>query len=118
MKLDVSAFAVTANFRLAHLSILPQVRAYGLAGSEVPMFVPADLPIKALRKAFEANDLESTVCTILPAGVNPISPDAATRKRSLEHLVECVEATAEIGAHLLGGPIIAPIGYCRGIAPP
>jgi D-psicose/D-tagatose/L-ribulose 3-epimerase len=75
------------------------------------MFTPADLPVAALRREFEANDLDCTICAILPAGINPISPEANVRKRSLAHLVECIETAAELGARLLGGPIFAPIGY-------
>lgn len=35
----------------------------------------------------------------------------ATRRLSVEHLKTCVEKAAEMGAHLLGGPLYAPIGY-------
>jgi D-psicose/D-tagatose/L-ribulose 3-epimerase len=48
---------------------------------------------------------------ILPASINPISPDAAVRKKSTQHLVRCVETCSELGATLLGGPLYAPIGY-------
>ena len=111
MKLGVSAFAWTASFSVAHLDLLPQIREYGFAGFEIPMFVPGDLPVAAMRKAFEANEMECTICAILPAGINPISPDATIRKHSLAHLTQCVETAAELGAHLLGGPLFAPIGY-------
>jgi D-psicose/D-tagatose/L-ribulose 3-epimerase len=117
MKIGVSAFAWTAKFTESHVSLLPQVREYGFEGFEIPMFVPGDLPVAALRKAFAANDLECTVCAILPAGINPISADAPTRARSLEHLKQCVETAAELGAHLLGGPLYAPIGYLPGHRP-
>lgn len=55
--------------------------------------------------------MECTVCAILPAGVNPISPDAAVRRRALEHLRCCIQVAAEAGARLIGGPLYAPIGY-------
>lgn len=111
MKLGISAFAWTAKFGASHVPLLSRVREYGFEGFEIPMFVPRDLPVAELRKSFEANDLECTVCAILPPGINPISPDSATRKRSVLHLMECVEAASEMGAHLLGGPLYAPIGY-------
>lgn len=117
MKLGVSAFAWTAAFGTEHLPLLAQVREYGFEGLEIPMFVPSALPTTELRREFEASDLECTVCAILPAGINPISPSASIRKKSLAHLVECVETAAEIGAHLLGGPIFAPIGYLPGHRP-
>lgn len=111
MKLGVSAFAWTAAFGPEHLTLLPRVKEYGFDGLELPMFTPSDLPVADLRREFEASDLDCTICAILPAGINPISPEASVRKRSLAHLVECVETAAELGARLLGGPIFAPIGY-------
>jgi D-psicose/D-tagatose/L-ribulose 3-epimerase len=111
MKLGVSGFAWSANFEERHLSLLPGIRTMGFAGFELPMFDPAVLPVTAIRRAFETNELECTLCSILPAGINPISPEHAVRQRSRDHLVRCIETAAEIGAHLLGGPLFAPIGY-------
>jgi D-psicose/D-tagatose/L-ribulose 3-epimerase len=117
MKLGISGFAWTANFEERHLSVLPSVRAMGYAGFELPMFDPAELPATAIRKAFEANKLECTVCSILPAGINPLSPEHSVRERSRNHLLRCIETAAEMGAHLLGGPLFAPIGYLPGHRP-
>ena len=114
MKIGVSAFAWTEHFTSSHLDLIAQVRGRGFDGFEIPMFNPADLPAPAIRKAFEANDLECTVCAILPKDINPISPDASVRKKSLAHLIACLETTRELGAHLLGGPLFAPIGYLPG----
>lgn len=111
MKLGVSAFAWTGSFDDSHLRLLPQIREYGFSAFEIPMFVPAKLPVAALRRAFDATGLDCTVCAILPPGINPISLDAATRRRSRDHLAECIEVSAELGSHLLGGPLFAPIGY-------
>jgi D-psicose/D-tagatose/L-ribulose 3-epimerase len=114
MRIGVSAFAWTEHFTSSHLDLIPQVRALGLDGFEIPMFNPSDLPAQAIRKAFESNDLECTVCAILPKDINPISPDVSVRKKSLAHLIACVETARELGAHLLGGPLCAPIGYLPG----
>lgn len=117
MKIGVSAFAWTASIGIAHLSLLPKVREFGFSAFEIPMFQPSTVPVSALRREFEASDLDCTVCAILPLGINPISPDASVRRRSLEHLKECIETSAELGAHLLGGPLYAPIGYLPGHRP-
>jgi D-psicose/D-tagatose/L-ribulose 3-epimerase len=114
MKIGVSAFAWTTKFSHAHIGLLPKIREHGLVGLEIPMFDPASLATSDIRRAFEANDLECTICAILPEGINPISPDASVRKKSLAHLVQCVETAAELGAHLMGGPLFAPIGYLPG----
>lgn len=114
MKIGVSAFAWTSKLTRSHLDLYPKLREHGLEGFEVPIFDPVDFSAVELRRAFEANELECTVCAILPDGVNPISPDASVRKRSLAHLVSCIEVAAEAGARLIGGPVFAPIGYLPG----
>jgi D-psicose/D-tagatose/L-ribulose 3-epimerase len=114
MKIGVSAFAWTTRFTTRHLDLLPSIREHGLSSFEIGMFDPALLPAAEIRRAFEANDLELSLCAILPAGVNPISPDSAVRKRSRNHLAQCIETAAEMGAHLICGPLYAPIGYLPG----
>lgn len=111
MKLGISAFAWTSKFDQSHLRLVPIVKDMGFSGFEIAMFDPAELPVTDIRRIFEASDLECTVCAILPPGINPISPDAATRKKSIQHLARCIETTSELGAKLLGGPLYAPIGY-------
>ena len=111
MKLGVSAFAWTAKFGRSHLRLVPLIKEMGFSGFEIAMFDPADLAVDDIRRAFETSDLECTVCAILPAGVNPISPDATVRKTSVQHLVRCIETASALGAKLLGGPLYAPIGY-------
>ncbi len=111
MRIGISAFAWTAQFEQSHLGILPKIKATGLSAVEIPMFDPSALPVKSISDAFKANDLECTVCAILPKSINPISPDADVRRKAIEHLARCVETAAAMGAKLLGGPLFAPIGY-------
>lgn len=117
MKLGVSAFAWTAKFDRDHLAILPAVREMGFHGLEIPMFDPSGLADAEIGRAFRDNDLECTVCAILPAGINPISPDAAIRSESRKHLKRCIETAARLGAKIVGGPLYAPIGYLPGHRP-
>jgi D-psicose/D-tagatose/L-ribulose 3-epimerase len=114
MKIGVSAFAWTSEFSQSHYKLLPEIREHGLCALEIPMFEPHRASALNLRRAMETNDLECTVCAILPATINPISADASVRSRSYAHLVECVEKAAELDARLLGGPLFAPIGYLPG----
>jgi D-psicose/D-tagatose/L-ribulose 3-epimerase len=114
MKIGVSAFAWTTEFTQAHTRLFPMLREHGLDAFEVPMFDPAHLAARELRRAFETSELDCTVCAILPDGINPISPEATVRARSRAHIVKCIQTTAEMGAHLIGGPLYAPIGYLPG----
>ena len=111
MKLGISGFAWTSTFEERHLRLATTVKEMGFDGFEVAMFEPNDLPIAQIRRAFEAVDVEVTVCAILPVTINPINPDENVRRKSVQHLIRCVEATSELGARLIGGPLYAPIGY-------
>lgn len=114
MKIGISAFAWTASFQNRHIGLMSGLRDHGFAALEIPMFNPSALDTSSIGRALAANDLECSVCAILPEGINPISTDAATRKRSLTHLQTCIEATAAMGSHLLAGPVYGPIGYQPG----
>jgi D-psicose/D-tagatose/L-ribulose 3-epimerase len=114
MKFGISAFGWTATIRASHSALFDFVRETGFEAFEIPMFDPRDLPVRDLVRAYRANQLECTVCCILPAQINPISPDLSIRKRSKEHLVRCVETAADLGATVIGGPMFAPIGYLPG----
>jgi len=114
MKIGVSAFAWTTRFTKRHLELLPPIREHGLRGFEIGMFDPAHLPAKEIRQACEAEGLEVSVCAILPAEANPISPDPEVRQHARAHLLQCVETASEMGAHLICGPVYAPIGYLPG----
>lgn len=111
MKIGISAFAWTANFTSSHLDLLPAIKELGFSGVEIPMFDPKALPIDGIRRALQENQLDGTICAILPSGINPISPDQKTRQKSIEHLKRCIAAAAAMNAKLLGGPLFAPIGY-------
>lgn len=117
MKVGLSAFAWTSDFGVSHLELLPMIRELGLQGVEVPMFDPRALPVAGIRDACERNGLACTVCAILPKEYNPISPERESRVRASRHLKRCIEATAAMGAKLLGGPLYAPIGYLPGHRP-
>jgi D-psicose/D-tagatose/L-ribulose 3-epimerase len=114
MKIGVSAFAWNSTFDSSDFGLLAAVRDHGLEGFEVPVFDPATVPATKIRKVLEASSLECTVCTILPPGINPISPNASARKKAQTHLRDCVATAAELGANMMGGPVYAPIGYLPG----
>ena len=114
MKIGVSAFAWTTDFRESHLEILPRLREQGLCSFEIPMFEPEKLPAGKIRRAMDSNGLTCSVCAILPQGINPISTDSRVRKESVAHLTKCLDIATEMGATLIGGPVYAPIGYFTG----
>ncbi len=105
MKLGVSAFAWTSKFDQQHLPLIPKVKEMGFSGFEIAMFDPADLAVPEIRRAFASSDLECTICAILPPGINPISPDAAIRTKSVQHLRRGISVGCRNVGCLPGEPI-------------
>jgi D-psicose/D-tagatose/L-ribulose 3-epimerase len=114
MKLGVNTFIWSAEFGTAQLPLLPRIKAHGFDGVEVPMFEPAHFPAADIRRGVEANGLECTVCSIIPQGRSLISDDPEVRRRTRQHLRDAIEATAEVGARLIDGPLYSPVGYLPG----
>jgi len=114
MKFAVNALIWTTDFGPQNFSLLPMIREHGFDGFEVPLFLPAKMNAAATRQALQDSGLECTVCSILPEGMNVISEDASVRKKTRQHLAECIKVTAELGSELMAGPLYAPVGYLPG----
>jgi D-psicose/D-tagatose/L-ribulose 3-epimerase len=114
MKFAVNALIWTTHFDQRNFSLLPRLRAHGFDGFEVPVFEPAKVDAKSIRAALSENDLQCTVCCILPAGMNPTSEDPLVRRKTQQHLVDCVKVSADLGSTLMAGPLYSPVGYLPG----
>jgi D-psicose/D-tagatose/L-ribulose 3-epimerase len=114
MKLGVNTFIWSAEFGRAQLALLPRIKEHGFDGVEVPLFDPVGFPAADIRNALAANDLECTVCSIIPAGRSLISDDADVRRRTQQHLRDAISAAAEAGAHVIDGPLYSPVGFLSG----
>jgi D-psicose/D-tagatose/L-ribulose 3-epimerase len=114
MKFAVNALIWTTEFDQRSFSLLPRLREHGFDGFEVPVFDPARVPAKSIRDALAANQLQCTVCAILPAGLNPISEDPGIRRHTRQHLVDTIKVAADLGSSLMAGPLYSPVGYLPG----
>ena len=114
LKIGVNGLLWSTQVGPAEFDLLPRLRAAGFDIFEIPMFVPREVPVTTLTRALDANQLDRTVCAILPAGLSPISSDASVRAKTLVHLKDCVRTTSDLGASLIAGPLYAPVGYLTG----
>ena len=114
MKFGINAFLWTANFGPDHFNLLPQIREHGFDGIEVALIRPADFRAAEIRRALEKNNLECTVCSVVPSELSLISDDKSVVAKTVAHLRECVKATAEAGATYIAGPLYSPVGFLPG----
>jgi len=114
MKFGVNTFIWTANFDRSHLSLLPQLKAGGFDGVEVPLFRPSEFATADIANGLAENGLDCTICAVLTGGLSIISDDAAVRRQTRVHMEECVKTSAEVGAKIIAGPLYSPVGYLPG----
>jgi D-psicose/D-tagatose/L-ribulose 3-epimerase len=114
VKFGINTFLWTANFGSDHFDLLGSIREHGFDGIEATLIHPTDFEASAIRRALEANDLACTVCSVLPRELSAISEDATIRAKTRTHLVDCIQVTAEVGSHILAGPLYSPVGFFTG----
>ncbi len=96
----------------AELALLPQLRAMGYDGIEIPLFDPVTFRTEAIRSSLDATGLHCTVSTAMPATANLI--DAGRRAAGVSFLRSVIEQAAALGAKVICGPLAAPVGERRG----
>ncbi len=115
MKFGVNVFIWTANFDESHLPLLPQIKAAGFDGVELPLFHPAQFAANAIQRGLQDNGLECTICSVLTPGLNMTVADADVRQRTVDHMKACAEKAAEVGAKIIAGPLYSPVGLMTGV---
>ena len=114
MKFGINTFLWTADFSPKDFALLPQIKAHGFDGIEATLIHPKNFQAAAIRQALKQNDLECTLCSVLPKELSLITDDAATQRRTVEHLSTCIKLTAEAGATVIAGPLYSPVGFLPG----
>lgn len=88
----------------------PRLVHHGYAGAELPVVGATSAQLTATRKALAQHGLAATGVGFATNEADPLSPDAAVRRRAVDHLVQLAEHTAALGGDLLAGPIHSAYG--------
>jgi D-psicose/D-tagatose/L-ribulose 3-epimerase len=114
MKYGVNTMVWTTRVDKSYAALFARIREWGFDGVELFLspHEPQDIP--AVRKMLEKNQLECTTCSVLPRQCHLVSPQPEVRARGVEFLKTCVGRTAELGAHLVCGPMYAGLGVMTG----
>ena len=85
----------------------------GADGVELPLF-GLDVDPGEIRRTCEQSGLALTMCSVNPAGANPIGDDPDERRRAVEHWQGALRLAAEAGAETMAGPTCSPVGLLPG----
>jgi D-psicose/D-tagatose/L-ribulose 3-epimerase len=107
----------TGHVTAEHFPLLAALKKTGFDGVELPLFAGDAAHYRTVRKELDNLGLASTAVTVVNADNNPISPDAATRRKALDHLKWAIEMTATLGGEFLCGPYHSAIGVFSGVGP-
>ncbi len=115
MKIGANSFVWTDSFGVENFDILRRIASAGLDGIEIGLLSPNEFPASKVRAELERLSLSCTTCSVLPPGASLIAVDEADRRKGEEHIVRCLEVTAEAGGKIICGPLYAPVGKFSGV---
>ncbi|HEY8528090.1 MAG TPA: sugar phosphate isomerase/epimerase family protein [Paenibacillaceae bacterium] len=105
MKLGVHAYAWCSEWSNETLHLIDRVKRLGLDFIELPLMRLDAFDSRAVRRRLQDADLDAVTSTVLLPGMDLTSEDPDERRRAVEYLKACVDATGEIGARQLSGVI-------------
>jgi len=114
MKFGVNLLLWTAVFSDESLGLIDKVADMGFGGAEITLIDLEAIDVKKTAKRLKDRGIECTLCGVMTPETNPISSDAAVRKKAVERLERCIEIADGLGAKILSGPLYAPVGYLVG----
>src|SRR5882724_4421768 len=118
MKLGFCMLLWATSVDRSHRRLIEDIKKTGYDGIEIPIFAGTPDDYAKLGRLLDEIGLERLAITVIPdADKNPLSADAADRKRAAEYLNWCVDCTAALGARQLAGPVHQTLGVFSGAAP-
>jgi len=105
MKLGIHAYAWCSQWSNDTLDLIDRAGGLGLDFIEIPLMCLETFDARAVRARLEKVGLSALTSTVLLAGTDITSDDAAVRAKGVEYLKACVRATHEIGARSFSGVI-------------
>jgi D-psicose/D-tagatose/L-ribulose 3-epimerase len=117
MKFGFNLLLWTTHVTPELFPVLAKLKGAGYDGVEVPLFEGDAAHFQAVRKELDSLGLAATGVTVATPEANPISPDAAVRKKGLDHVKWAIDMTAVLGGSNLCGPFHSPLAVFSGTGP-
>jgi D-psicose/D-tagatose/L-ribulose 3-epimerase len=117
MKIGMNLLLWTTHVTEQHFPIIARLKQTGFDGVEIPIFEFDANHFKRIGKELRNQGLACTAVTVATPEENPISPDAAVRKKAVDRLHRAVEMTVHMGGDKLCGPYHSPLAVFTGSGP-
>jgi D-psicose/D-tagatose/L-ribulose 3-epimerase len=114
MKFGFNMLLWTPHVSQEHVDTMKALKKAGYDGIEVPLFDGDVDHYKWLGSVLDEIGLGRTTVSVLGAGQNPLSADAAERKAALERARWVADCSAALGASVIGGPMHSELGAFSG----
>jgi D-psicose/D-tagatose/L-ribulose 3-epimerase len=113
MKYGMNLLLWTGELNDNLMPILEKLKSFGFDGVEIPIF-NTELDYTAWGKRLDAIGLERTAVTVRNVDDNPISPDAAVRRKGVEGNKRMLDCCAAAGVQTVVGPYHSALGHFTG----
>ncbi len=113
MKFGMNLLLWTGEMNDGMIPVLAMLKNLGFDGVELPIF-NTDLDYARWGKILDDHGLARTAVTVRGADDNPISPDAAIRKKGIAGNCRVLDCCAAVGATTLVGPFHSALGVFSG----
>src|SRR5262249_52788022 len=110
MRIGMNLLLWTAHVTQEHFPLLEKLKKAGFDGVELPLFQGDVAHYRPVRQQLSNLGLGCTTVTVVDAQTNPVSPDAAVRRASLDRIKWAIEMTATLGGSHLVGPYHSALG--------
>ena len=117
MKTGMNLLLWNTHITQEHFPLLAKLKAAGFDGVEIPLFEGDAKHYQSLAAELKKQGLGCTTVTCVGPDANPISPDAAIRKKAVEQHRWAIEMTAIMGGDVLAGPYHSPLAVFSGDPP-
>ncbi len=110
LKYAVHAYAWTGSWSNASLDLIDRAKALGFDMIEVPLMEIDLVDAAAVKKRLSAVGIGVCTSTACSPETDPTAEDEPGRKKGIEYLKRCVDATAEMGATIFTGVTYSALG--------
>jgi len=110
LKYAVHAYAWTPSWSNDTLDLIDRAKALGFDMIEIPLMEIDLVDASKIRRRLDAVGIDVITSTVLAMDCDLTADDEKTRAAGVDYLKRCVQATADMGAGVLGGVLYSAIG--------